>query len=1083
MMTHLTLSFPEVIDMEDNQRGSSSSRSWHGKYRKRGGFQNRRGRRHHSSNTPWNGPWNGPVSVQAGQNEHSHYNGSSPKQEASSSENDIVHNTNENNINQSPEPAVSNSSSVSQSSTQGKSESLNRDSNRKSTRKARDLPVADCLILEAEHKEKGSYQSSQRDLNASLFEFCKMGRKFLIQKLVRAGADVSARGGKSNSTALHVAVEQGFVDIADFLLIKGADVNAVDTDRNTPLILAVNPAGSTDMLNLLLSYRAKVHYHNSQGMTALMKAAEVMDIDALRILMFAGADLNLRNRQGKTARDIALQFGIADVFDALKCELQEEKRTRYHNPKNPSALTKAMLENHTEAVEILLDSRINSKIKEKPIPLYKQAKEETRNCTLKELVKSMCSAAEENKKPNKKKLEIAKILLANVDPSEKGTRPDLSSALIDATRCGIFELVKIISGSPDIKLDTVCSARTALMVAAEKGHAGILSLLLVDGADPRVTNKKGERALTFALNKSQIDCAQILLHRYKPSEEELQKMATMIVKEGQVKSLQFLASHCDLEGMSQSLMKPAVLSASVDTVRFLIDHGAEINGPCDGEKPALLVAVGGKDDRKMMNMVKFLVENGACVNRSPPLDSPLVSAIEHNVNSDMLRYLLEHGADVNEVGNDEGNAPLTAAFNVFAPLSGIRHSDMIEVLLEAGADPNQPRGTGDTALHLAVREGNVGIIKQLIDAGADLEAQNVIEMTPLLVAAQRGQPDVIRLLKRCGANMKAVDPHGRNALMRLLETSGSPQEECVRLLAYDKDQANLQAPDGLTPLILAATTSNHNVVKILLELGADPHMVDNTNCDKRTVLSILLDTIQVRHNAMPVVKELIQRGALASLPKRCVIPLFHMIMCNQREIVQLIVTHGMAPVCVDFVGAGAPSFGSFMLGISNTVGRNLSPLSAALVRNRLAIARYLVGNWFLTPADVVGCDQLNDLRAVLQATSRSQSQSFLEEYMSQPMSLVQLSFVAVSSQLGEMAGREERVRKTPLPPILQDKLLFKRENVAMDFTEEEESVNGDIFSDEDSDNDSMTSGYTDFYNGSDVYVDPDFLDYEDGFIF
>ena len=46
-----------------------------------------------------------------------------------------------------------------------------------------------------------------------------------------------------------------------------------------------------------------------------MKAVEIMDIDAVtRILILAGANLKLKNRQGKTARNIAVRLGIANVF-------------------------------------------------------------------------------------------------------------------------------------------------------------------------------------------------------------------------------------------------------------------------------------------------------------------------------------------------------------------------------------------------------------------------------------------------------------------------------------------------------------------------------------------------------------------------------------------------------------------------------------------------------------------------------------------------------------------------------------------------------------------------------------------------
>ena len=122
------------------------------------------------------------------------------------------------------------------------------------------------------------------------------------------------RDNKRCTTPLHIAAEQGFVDIAAFLLDKDADVHAIDRHGNSPLVVAVNRAGSSDMLNLLLAYKAKVNHKNSQRVTALMKAVEVMDIDAVKILIVAGSNLKQKNRVGETARDISARLGAADVL-------------------------------------------------------------------------------------------------------------------------------------------------------------------------------------------------------------------------------------------------------------------------------------------------------------------------------------------------------------------------------------------------------------------------------------------------------------------------------------------------------------------------------------------------------------------------------------------------------------------------------------------------------------------------------------------------------------------------------------------------------------------------------------------------
>ena len=62
----------------------------------------------------------------------------------------------------------------------------------------------------------------------------------LVQALVRAGADVNARGGVTGATALHMAARRGHVGIARMLLDCGAAIDAQDRKGDTPLQRAIN---------------------------------------------------------------------------------------------------------------------------------------------------------------------------------------------------------------------------------------------------------------------------------------------------------------------------------------------------------------------------------------------------------------------------------------------------------------------------------------------------------------------------------------------------------------------------------------------------------------------------------------------------------------------------------------------------------------------------------------------------------------------------------------------------------------------------------------------------------------------------
>jgi ankyrin repeat protein len=81
------------------------------------------------------------------------------------------------------------------------------------------------------------------------------------------------------------------------LLDRGADVNARDTEGNTPLILASFYAGP-ECVALMIAKGADVNAANKAGVTALIRAAT--DYEKSRLLVVAGADVRARTALGNT---------------------------------------------------------------------------------------------------------------------------------------------------------------------------------------------------------------------------------------------------------------------------------------------------------------------------------------------------------------------------------------------------------------------------------------------------------------------------------------------------------------------------------------------------------------------------------------------------------------------------------------------------------------------------------------------------------------------------------------------------------------------------------------------------------------
>jgi len=112
-------------------------------------------------------------------------------------------------------------------------------------------------------------------------------------------------GGNS---PLHVAVEYGNVEIAQFLLSSGAKINSKNSEKQTPLMMLDDDA-TPELVNLLISHGAKINFVDKQGNTALMLAAEYAAPEVLQALISAGANVNAVNKKGRTALMAAADGG------------------------------------------------------------------------------------------------------------------------------------------------------------------------------------------------------------------------------------------------------------------------------------------------------------------------------------------------------------------------------------------------------------------------------------------------------------------------------------------------------------------------------------------------------------------------------------------------------------------------------------------------------------------------------------------------------------------------------------------------------------------------------------------------------
>ena len=133
---------------------------------------------------------------------------------------------------------------------------------------------------------------------------------------------------------------------------------------------------------------------------------------------------------------------------------------------------------------------------------------------------------------------------------------------------------------------------------------------------------------------------------------------------------------------------------------------------------------------------------------------------------------------------------------------------------------NAKNDMGNTALQIAAMSGHPDIIRYLLQLGSDPDVTNKYQETPLLIAVKAGQLEAVKLLYPYH-NRKLDRDYNGNGLIS--SAAMDHQSEVLQyLLQQDKSGINDQNRDGKTALMISAEYGFTDIVKLLLQNGANP---------------------------------------------------------------------------------------------------------------------------------------------------------------------------------------------------------------------------------------------------------------------
>ncbi len=182
---------------------------------------------------------------------------------------------------------------------------------------------------------------------------CKQYLKDIVQ-LIIAGADIECRNSRNGLTALMAAVKNNDQEVAQLLILLGADINAVNMSRLSILILAICH-DLNDMVKLLLANRVDIDAcYGSSGITPLIYAVLYKKkIDLVKLLVENSAKLDAKTvEDGYTALMLAAKKGRKDIVELL---ISKNVNLKIKDNLGKTALDLARENNHLAIVKLLTD--------------------------------------------------------------------------------------------------------------------------------------------------------------------------------------------------------------------------------------------------------------------------------------------------------------------------------------------------------------------------------------------------------------------------------------------------------------------------------------------------------------------------------------------------------------------------------------------------------------------------------------------------------------------------------------------------------------------------------------------------------
>ncbi|OGT47898.1 MAG: hypothetical protein A3F17_00260 [Gammaproteobacteria bacterium RIFCSPHIGHO2_12_FULL_41_15] len=663
--------------------------------------------------------------------------------------------------------------------------------------------------------------------------------------------------GKQSALLGWIAAPTATCKDVEYLLLNGAKVNKTNrTDKGgIPPLHTATEARRLDLVTLLLQYGANVNQRDSQKRKALTIAAGNNDLEIICILFFYGAT------GGSTALNKAVQNNLVQMVALLLANQVKMTSTKI------TPLGRAIENGNISIVQLLLEHGVN--------------------------VQQVSFIPE---------LQILRNMV--IDTSEWFLTP---LAMAVNYRCGVSMVNLLLSYGASLDQESYCSYNcsynggrfhfTPLTLAVAQGNVEMTGLLLGHQANP--ASEAALYLLPDAVIKSipSEDGGGYEGVGYQHFATREQAYSDLMRKNVSAITLAYLMfgftkkydrsyhHHYTYEQL-RSLLTASSLYESIMVT--LIQYGAV---------PTRLTISGTGKEKETIGAVTttyiltLTIQVGFTLQELPPVIPGetyyAIPRIIHDVREEARRRYEQYIA-----------SPLFMHFTQLSPLqqaiSEGKETEAQQLVNKAtvnqvGILKIKNAGNGMTALHVAVLNGQDGMVQYLINHGGNVNKITFDRVTPLHIAVQRDSVSTAEILlshEKIKPNMPLYD--GSTPLHLAILNSSSAMTSA--LLRVKKTQATVTRKDKRTCLHLAVELQNFEQVSLLLNSGKKLN-IDQGDIDGQTPL-----LLAVKHQNEGITNLLLDHKANPNLAdNRGRNPLFIAAQYGMKDLVCKLIAYGAKP--------------------------------------------------------------------------------------------------------------------------------------------------------------------------------------------